>query len=228
MENIENENNELNENNENGGEQNEQRQNPIGTNPYKLPKQTHDIFGIMARGHFISSNGTKDGMNRLYDIISDPDNFENLQNYFSHIRYRIERGNNFFYFSKVDEAPSAVEKKLETFEKYIDIVDLFASMDNKITIGSRFRTGEIAEECIANVRLKQKLQKIPLYRSETLHNKVREICDLMSRDSFLEREDEQSETYKVLDSYTYLLDVINAIAIYEEGGDGQSSGIIYN
>jgi hypothetical protein len=57
---------------------------------------------------------------------------------------------------------------------------------------------------------------------------VREICDLMSRDSFLEREDEQSETYKVLDSYTYLLDVINAIAIYEEGGDGQSSGIIYN
>ena len=27
---------------------------------YNLPKQTHDIFAIMARGHFISSNGTKD------------------------------------------------------------------------------------------------------------------------------------------------------------------------
>ena len=222
-ENIDNTNNEQPENEGNSNEN--QHSKPA---PYKLPKQTHDIFGIMARGHFISSNGTKDGMGRLYDIISDPENFENLQNYFGHIRYRIERGNNFFYFSKVDEAPSAVEKKLETFEKYIDIVDLFASMDNKITIGSRFRTGEIAEECIANVRLKQKLQKIPLYRSETLHNKVREICDLMSRDSFLEREDEQSETYKVLDSYTYLLDVINAIAIYEEGGEGQSSGIIYN
>jgi hypothetical protein len=224
-ENIDNnENTGANENNHNS----ENRDSRQYFGSIKLPKQTHDIFGIMARGHFISSNGTKDGMGRLYDIISDPENFENLQNYFSHIRYRIERGNNFFYFSKVDEAPSAVEKKLETFEKYIDIVDLFASMDNKITIGSRFRTGEIAEECIANVRLKQKLQKIPLYRSETLHNKVREICDLMSRDSFLEREDEQSETYKVLDSYTYLLDVINAIAIYEEGGEGQSSGIIYN
>jgi hypothetical protein len=197
--------------------------------PFKLPKQTHDIFAIMARGHFISSNGTKDGMNRLYDIINDTENFENLQNYFSNIRYRIERGNNYFYFSKIDEAPSVIEKKLETFEKYIDIIDLFASMDNKITIGTRFRTGEIAEECIANVRLKQKLQKIPLYRSETLHNKVREICDLMSRDSFLEREDEMSETYKVLDSYTYLLDVINAIAIYEEGANNEgSSGIIYN
>jgi hypothetical protein len=196
---------------------------------YKLPKQTHDIFAIMARGHFISSNGSKDGMNRLYDIINDPENFEHLQNYFNVIKYRIERGNNFFYFSKIDEANSIIEKKLETFEKYIDIIDLFASMDNKITIGSRFRPGIIAEECNANVRLKQKLQKIPLYRSETLHNKVREICDLMSRDSFLEREDEVSETYKVLDSYSYLLDVINAIAIYEEGLTGEgTTGIIYN
>ena len=195
----------------------------------KLPKQTHDIFAIMARGHFISSNGTKDGMNRLYDIINEPENFENLQNYFGVIKYRIERGNNFFYFSKIDEINSIVEKKLETFEKYIDIIDLFASMDNKITIGTRFRTGALAEECNANVRLKQKLQKIPLYRSETLHNKVREICDLMSRDSFLEKEDEASETYKVLDSYAYLLDVINAIAIYEEGGATEgTAGIIYN
>ena len=142
----------------------------------------------------------------------------------------IERGNNFFYFSKLGEPNSELEKKLERFERYIDIVDLLASMDNKITIGSRFRPGEIAEECNANVRLKQKLQKIPLYRSETLHNKVREICDLMSRDSFLEMEDEKTESYKVLDAYTYLLDVINSVAIYEDTSldNDNASGLIYN
>ncbi len=196
---------------------------------YNLPKQTHEIFAIMARGHFISSNGQKDNMSRLYDIINNPENFDRLQAYFNVIRYNIERGNNYFYFSRVNEANSLIEKKLETFERYIDVVDLFASMDNKVTIGSRFRPSEIAEECNANVRLKQKLQKIPMYRSETLLNKVRDICDLMARDSFLELEDEQSESYKVLDAYSYLLDVINAIAIYEESNDDNSgSGIIYN
>jgi hypothetical protein len=197
---------------------------------YGLPKQTHDIFSIMARGHFISSNGTRDGMGRLYDIINNPENFDRLQAYFNVIRYNIERGNNFFYFSKLNEANSLIEQKLETFERYIDVIDLFASMDNKITIGSRFRPSEIAEECNANVRLKQKLQKIPMYRSETLLNKVRDICNLMTRDSFLELEDEQSESYKVLDAYTYLLDMINAISIYEEttGTDANSSGIILN
>jgi len=198
-------------------------------NNLNLPKQTHEIFSVMARGNFISSNGTKDNMSRLYDIINNPENFDRLQAYFNVIRYHIERGNNYFYFSKLNEPNSEIEKKLERFEKYIDIIDLFASMDNKVTIGTRFRPSEIAEECNANVRLKQKLQKIPLYRSETLHNKVREICDLMSRDSFLELEDEQTESYKVLDSYSYLLDVINSIAIYEEGGGGEETqGIIYN
>lgn len=197
---------------------------------YNLPKQTHEIFAIMARGHFISSNGTRDGMGRLYDIINNPENFDRLQAYFNVIRYNIERGNNYFYFSKIKEANSIIEQKLETFERYIDVIDLFASMDNKITIGSRFRPSEIAEECNANVRLKQKLQKIPMYRSETLLNKVRDICNLMTRDSFLELEDEQSESYKVMDAYTYLLDMINAISIYEEssGTDNNSSGIILN
>ncbi len=196
-----------------------------------LPKQTHDIFAIMARGHFISSNGSKDNMGRLYDIINNPENYDRLQAYFNVIRYNIERGNNYFYFAKVGEANSIIEKKLETFERYIDIIDLFASMDNKITIGSRFRPGEISEECNANVRLKQKLQKIPMYRSETMVNKVRDICDLMARDSFLELEDEQSESYKVLDAYTYLMDIINAIAIYEETGssdESKGSGLILN
>ncbi|MCX8081005.1 MAG: hypothetical protein N3F09_07205 [Bacteroidia bacterium] len=198
-------------------------------NDYGLPKQTHEIFAIMARGHFISSNGTKDNMGRLYDIINQPENFEKLQNYFNVIRYNIERGSNYFYFSKINEPNSVIEKKLETFERYVDIIDLFASMDNKITIGARIRPSEIAEECIANVRLKQKLQKIPLYRSETLVNKVREICELLARDSFLELEDEDSETYKVLDAYNYLLEVMNAISIYEDTENNtDNSGIIYN
>ncbi len=197
---------------------------------FNLPRQTHEIFAVMARGNFISSNGSRDGMNRLYDVINNPENFDRLQAYFNVIRFNIERGNNYFYFSKLSEPNSELEKKLERFERYIDIIDLLASMDNKITIGSRFRPTEIAEECNANVRLKQKLQKIPLYRSETLHNKVREICDLMSRDSFLELEDEKTESYKVLDAYTYLLDLINAISIYEDtGGTGESTqGLIYN
>ena len=52
----------------------------------------------------------------------------------------------------------------------------------------------------------------------------------MSRDSFLEMEDEKTESYKVLDAYTYLLDVINSVAIYEDTSldNDSTSGLIYN
>ena len=48
------------------------------TTSFNLPKQTHDIFAVMARGAFISSNGSRDGMNRLYDVINNPENFDKL------------------------------------------------------------------------------------------------------------------------------------------------------
>ena len=46
----------------------------------------------------------------------------------------------------------------------------------------------------------------------------------------LELEDEKSESYKVLDSYNYLLDVINSIAIYGDSNSGSddTQAIIYN
>jgi hypothetical protein len=51
----------------------------------------------------------------------------------------------------------------------------------------------------------------------------------MSRDSFLELEDEKTESYKVLDAYTYLLDVINSVAIYEDvSNTDETQGLIYN
>jgi hypothetical protein len=51
----------------------------------------------------------------------------------------------------------------------------------------------------------------------------------MSRDSFLELEDEKTESYKVLDSYSYLLEIINSVAIYEDGSEtNDAQGLVYN
>ena len=49
-------------------------------------------------------------------------------------------------------------------------------------------------------------------------------------EEILEMEDEKTESYKVLDAYTYLLDVINSVAIYEDTSldNDNASGLIYN
>lgn len=175
-----------------------------------IPKQTPEIFSILSRGHYISSNGSK---GKLYDIISYEENYSLLKDFFSHTGYTLEYGHNYYYFSQPDEPTQSVEKKLEQFVYYIDVMDFFSSMDQKPTVGTRYRITQIAEECFSNERLKQKI--LALSRREKMVDKVAEIANDLAQSGFFEQEDE--DTYKVMDAIHYLEQVISLITIEEDG-----------
>jgi hypothetical protein len=179
-----------------------------------LPKQTAEIFSILSKGNFISSNGSQ---GKLFDVIHHEDTFNLLKIYFGHIGYEMERGHNYFYFTQ-EEANTLVEKKLEQFAHYIDIMDFFSCMDTKPVVGTRYRVTQIAEECYANERLKQKL--FALSRKDKLTDKVAEIADYLSAGSFFEKEDE--DTYKVMDAIHYLEHIISLITIDDDGAQTNS------
>jgi hypothetical protein len=175
-----------------------------------IPKQTPEIFSILSRGHFLSSNGSK---GKLYDIITYEDNYTLLKEFFSHTGYTLERGHNYYYFSQPDEANMIVEKKLEQFSYYIDVMDFFSSMDQKPSVGTRYRITQIAEECFSNERLKQKI--LALSRREKMVDKVTEIANDLALAGFFEQEDE--DTFKVMDAIHYLEQVISLITIDDDG-----------
>jgi hypothetical protein len=175
-----------------------------------IPKQTPEIFSILSRGHFISSNGSK---GKLYDIISQQENYPVLKELFGHTGYVLEHGHNYYYFSQPDEPNQSLEKKLELVATYIDVMDFFSSMDQKPTVGTRYRITQIAEECFSNERLKQKI--VALSRREKMVDKVSEIANDLAQSGFFEQEDE--DTYKVMDAIHYLEQVISLITIEEDG-----------
>lgn len=175
-----------------------------------IPKQTPEIFSILSRGNFISSNGSR---GKLFDVISFEDNFAILREFFSHTGYTLEQGHNYYYFSQAEEANIIMEKKLEQFAYYIDVMDFFSSMDTKPTVGTRYRVTQIAEECYSNERLKQKIYA--LSRREKMIDKVSEIAGDLTAAGFFEQEDE--DTYKVMDAIHYLEQVIALITIEDDG-----------
>jgi hypothetical protein len=180
-----------------------------------IPKQTPEIFSILSRGNFISSNGSK---GKLFDIIAHEDNFTILREYFSHTGYTLEHGNNYYYFSQPDEPSLIMEKKLEQFAYYIDVMDFFSSMDTKPTVGTRYRVTQIAEECYANERLKQKI--FALSRKDKMVDKVAEIANDLTQGGFFEQEDE--DTYKVMDAIHYLEQVLSLITIEDDAEQANS------
>jgi hypothetical protein len=180
-----------------------------------VPKQTAEIFSILSKGLFISSNGTA---GKLFDVMHEEDNFNALREYFSHIGFKLESGFNYYYFSQEEESNTVIEKKLEQFANYIDILDFFSCLDNKPVTGTRYRVTQVAEECYANERLKQKI--FALSKKEKLADKVTEISDYMAASGFFEKEDE--ETYKVMDAIHYLEQVISLITIDDDGEEKNS------
>ena len=108
----------------------------------EVPTQTAEIFKILSKGQFINSNSPHKKIADLYKIIEDEQNFDNLYDYFLNINFVLERGNEYYYFSR-PETKTDLEKKIETAFKWIDIVDFLKTFRNDFGSGVRFSSSAI-------------------------------------------------------------------------------------
>lgn len=182
------------------------------------PKYTKEIFEILSKGQFICSNSSSDNIKKIYDIIETDNNFEILSEYFSNINFVLEKGDEYYYFSR-PESKISLELKLETAFKWIDIVDFFKTYDNSFVSGYRFSPSKIQTQLEVNSDLKTKLNNLNKYVQKKNGNyleNIKKIIELLEKDNFVELVDEMTENYKVLSSFSYLEQLILTINIPEE------------
>ncbi len=188
----------------------------------RIPDHTATIFDYLQKGQFISSNSTNEDIRNLYDMIDD--DFEALSVYFAQIGYTLERGNEYFYFSRTEPRITLEQKILRAYY-WIDVLDLFKTYDETFGPGYRFQPEQILVEANINVMLQNKLDGIRKHfsdkdvRKEVLENMIRQL----TRDSFLELENEKTNTYKVMSSWNYLERLIESINIYDDTQDNEKS-----
>lgn len=102
---------------------------------------------------------------------------------------------------------------------------MFKTYDETFGPGYRFQPEQILVEANINVMLQNKLDGIRKHfsdkdvRKEVLENMIRQL----TRDSFLELENEKTNTYKVMSSWNYLERLIESINIYDDTQDNEKS-----
>ena len=169
----------------------------------------------MQKGLFISSNSVDETLRNLYDQIED--NFESLSLFFAQIGYTLEHGNEYFYFSR-NEPRMTLEQKIQRAYYWIDVLDLFKTYDETFGPGYRFQPEQISVEANINVVLQNKLDSLRKHfsdkdiRKDILDNVIRQL----TKDSFLELENDKTNTYKVMSAWHYLERLIESINIYDE------------
>ena len=181
----------------------------------QIPAHTADIFDHLQKGLFINSNSCDENIRQMDDEIDD--HLEALSLYFAQIGYTLERGNEYFYFSRT-EPRITLEQKIARAYYWIDILDLFKTFNETFGPGYRFQPEQILVEANINVMLQNKLDSIRKHtsdkeiRKDVLDNIIRQLV----KDSFLELENEKSNVYKVMSSWHYLERLVESINIYDE------------
>ena len=181
----------------------------------RIPDHTSVLFNYLQKGQFICSNSCDETVRDMYEMIDD--NFEALSLYFLQIGYTLERGNEYFYFSRT-EPRATLEQKILRAYYWIDVLDLFKTYDETFGAGCRFQPEQILVEANINVALQNKLDGMRKHfsdrevRKDVLDNIIRQLA----KESFIELENEKSNTYKVLSAWHYLERLIESIQIFDE------------
>jgi hypothetical protein len=182
----------------------------------EVPTQTAEIFKILSKGQFINSNSADKKMSDLYKVIEDEHNFENLYDYFLNINFVLEKGNEYFYFSR-PENKTDLEKKIETAFKWIDIVDFLKTFRNDFGSGVRFSPSDILVQLKTDADLETKLEALKKYADKDTQREILErILKILTDDFFIEMENPITQQYKVMASFNYLEQLILTINIPED------------
>lgn len=185
-----------------------------------VPRQAGEIFEILSGGQFICSNSADARISKLYDVIDDNEKYELLYDYFSVIGFLLEKGDEFYYFSRKNESKADLERKLEIACKWIDILDFFKTFDNAFVSGYSFTTQEIVVRIKVDAVLKSKadgLRKVFRLEDKTPYDEViAKVIDNLCKDGFAEIENEILKSFKILSSFKYLEELVTNINIPEE------------
>lgn len=183
----------------------------------EAPKQTATIFEVLSRGQFINSNSPDESIRKLCAVLDEEENFNYLADYFLKINFILEKGEEYYYFSRT-ENKTDLERKIEQAYKWIDILDFLKTYDSSFGSGFRFSPSDIMVRLNLDADLKAKLEGLKKYCAgrEKYNDIIDKILGDLVKDKFIDVEDPNFQRYKVLASFKYLEQLVMTVNISEE------------
>lgn len=180
-----------------------------------LMKYTEEIFNILSKGGFISSNSVSPAVKRYYDAIEEE--LAEYYEYYKGIGFYLEGGDGYYLFTR-REAKVDLERKLEAAMKWIDYLSFLKTYDATFGPGFKFRPADIEVQISCQMELKEKAAK--LFSDKKKYNEVVEkLVAELEKSGMIELENEHDSTYKVLTAFHYMENLVDCITISEEQND---------
>lgn len=174
---------------------------------------TQKIYERLSKGAFITVDSTDPEIRHLFDDIEE--NEKEYAEYFRELGLKLESGEGYYYFSRINESKLTIEQKLQSLDQWIDILDFLKTYDITFSTGMQFRSTQILERINLDVELSDKARKL-FRKQKTNQEIVEKLLEELARMGYAELVNEQDDTYKVTAAFHYIEDLVNLINVYNE------------
>jgi len=174
---------------------------------------TQKIYERLIRGTFISVDSSDIETKHLYSDIEE--NLSDYECYFNELGLKLEAGEGYFYFSRMQESKLTIEQKLQSFAQWVDILDFLKTYELAFSPGFQFRSTSILERINLDVELREKARK--LFRKQNTNQEIVEklMSELIAM-GYVEVINEKDNTHKVTSAFHYVEELVNIITTYNE------------
>lgn len=185
--------------------------------------RTAEIFDILGKGQFICSNAVDASRRYLYQYIEE--HFDDLVAKFEEIGFQLESGNNYYYFSRPLESNQGIEGKIEKALRWLNILAFFTTFRKDLCRGARFSPYDILPQIDVNIALKEQLQELQKQYSNTkaYHEMLNDLLREMQKEGFIDLENEMEQTWKILDAWEYMEQLVMAVNIHEKDDEEENN-----
>lgn len=177
--------------------------------------KTAEIFETLSRGGFICSNAIKTDERHLYNYTEEHE--ERLKERFEEIGYQLEAGNNFYYFSRPNETSQKKQNKIERALRWLDVLAFFTTYRKDLCRGARLSPHEIAGQLDINSSLKDQLADLQkTSEKKNYQEQLDALFKELQKEGFIDLENEMTQTWKILDAWDYMEQMVMAVDIFED------------
>jgi len=179
------------------------------------------LFARLCRGDnlILSRNGPGDDADLFRQVEAGEDP---CRDYFMPLGFRLERGDNCFYFSIEDEPQATLEAKIERMIRMVRLLDFLSSHIENFGEGVIFSAATLTSRCQGDSRSERFLQE-----NGTGSNHAERVENLLQRlqsRGYLSVADPQRQEFRVLSAINYLFDFADRIDLREEETSEEKQG----
>jgi hypothetical protein len=185
----------------------------------EAPPIARRLFSRLCKGDnlVLSRNGPPEDADLFEEIERLEANGEPCKRYFEVLGFRLQRGDNYYYFTVDEEPQTNLEAKLDRMIKLVRLLDFFSTQVESFAEGQIFSATSLAARCNGDTRAERFLQEMG--KGASNQERLDNILQALVRQGYLSEYDTTRQQYRVLSAINYLFDFADRIEIQDESAE---------